>query len=206
MPRYTFFSFAYDDVKNFKVNVVRNSWLLHNSKETFIDSSIWEKKKAINSTAVRNLINDGLHRTSVTAVLIGENTANRRWVNYEIVKSFDKGNGIFGVHLNRIKGKHQIISAKGKNPLERLSFRISVDGKRIRFFELQNQSWKVFEALPEINNKKSNTLYFNDGWLSNDFGKSFRFSDKFPTYCWIKNEGHKNFSSWVDDAAQFAGR
>ncbi len=206
MARYTFFSFSYDDVKNFKVNVVRNSWLLNHSEATFVDGSIWEKEKTKSPTVIKNLIDNGLHRTSVTAVLIGDDTANRRWVNFEIVKSFDRGNGILGVYLNRIRGKHQVISAKGQNPLDRLLFQISEDGKKIRFYELINRSWKVYEDLPEINNKKSNTLYFEDGWFSNDFGKSFRFSDKFETYCWINDEGHKNFSSWVDDAAKQAGR
>lgn len=45
MARFVFFSFAYDDVKNFKVNVVRNSWLLKNREETFVDGSIWGKTK-----------------------------------------------------------------------------------------------------------------------------------------------------------------
>ena len=45
MARFVFFSFAYDDVKNFKVNVVRHSWLINKSEETFTDGSIWEKEK-----------------------------------------------------------------------------------------------------------------------------------------------------------------
>ncbi|PQJ12629.1 hypothetical protein CJD36_002485 [Flavipsychrobacter stenotrophus] len=60
--------------------------------------------------------------------------------------------------------------------------------------------------MPEINNKKSNTLYFEDGWFSNDFGESYLFSDFFETYCWKNDEGHGNFSSWIEDAAEQAGR
>lgn len=98
MTRFVFFSFAYDDVKNFKVNVVRNSWLLKNKESTFIDGSIWEQSKTKGDAFLKTLIEAGMKNTSVTAVLIGECTANRRWVNYEIVKSFDKGNGILGIH------------------------------------------------------------------------------------------------------------
>src|SRR5438046_2389562 len=105
MPRYIFFSFAYDDVKNFRVNVVRNSWLLNNNQETFIDGSMWEKAKAKGPAYIKRLIDSGLNQTSVTAILIGSTTANRRWVNYEIIKSFERGNGILGIHINRIKGK-----------------------------------------------------------------------------------------------------
>jgi hypothetical protein len=123
------------------------------------------------------------------------------------VKSFEKGNGILAIHINRIRGKEQVISARGLNPLDRLAFQISDDGKKISLFELVNRKWIEFADLPEINNKKSNTLYFNEGWFGiNDFGKSFRFSDKFETYCWVNDNGHKNFSSWVDDAAEQADR
>jgi hypothetical protein len=206
MPRYSFFSFCYEDVKNFKVNVVRNSWLLNHSADSFIDGSIWEKEKSKGPTVIKNLIETGLKKTSVTTVLIGDETADRRWVKYEIVKSFEKGNGILGIHINRIRGKDQAISSRGLNPLDRLAFQISEDGKKIRFYELVNRKWVAFADLPEINNKKSNTLYFEDGWFSNDFGKSFRFSDKFATYCWVNDNGHKNFSTWVDNAAEQAGR
>jgi MTH538 TIR-like domain (DUF1863) len=207
MARFVFFSFAYDDVKNFKVNVVRHSWLINKSEETFIDGSIWEKEKTKGANAVMNLIENGLNKTSVTAILIGEETTNRRWVNYEIIKSFDRGNGILGIHINRIRGKHQTISARGKNPLDRLSFQISEDGKKIRFYELINRKWVVYSDLPEINNKKSNTLYFEHSfWRGNDFGKSFRFSDKFDTFCWKMHDGHSKFSYWVEEAAKKAGR
>lgn len=207
MPRYSFFSFCYEDVKNFKVNVVRNSWLLNHSADSFIDGSIWEKEKSKGPTLIKNLIETGLKKTSVTTVLIGDETADRRWVKYEIIRSFEKGNGLLGIHINRIRGKEQVISARGLNPLERLSFQISEDGKKIRFYELVNRKWVVFADLPEINNKKSNTLYFEDSfWRGNDFGKSFRFSEKFNTYCWKMDDGHKNFASWVDNAAEQAGR
>lgn len=206
MPRCSFFSFCYEDVKNFKVNVVRNSWLLNHSADSFIDGSIWEKEKSKGPTVIKNLIETGLKKTSVTTVLIGDQTADRRWVKYEIVKSFEKGNGILAIHINRIRGKEQAISARGLNPLDRLAFQISENGKKIRFYELVNRKWVAFADLPEINNKKSNTLYFEDSWFSNDFGKSFRFSDKFDTYCWVNNKGHKNFSTWVANAAEQAGR
>ena len=206
MARNIFFSFAYNDVKNFKVNVVRNSWLINNSAETFVDGSIWESEKTKGPSVIKNLIDTGMNKTSVTSVLIGEETANRRWVNYEIIKSFDKGNGILGIHINRIRGKEQLISSRGLNPLDRLGFQISSDGKTIQFYELKNRKWEIYSDLPEINNKKSNTLYFGDGWFSNDFGKFFRFSEHFDTYCWITDDGHKKFSDWVEGAAKKAGR
>lgn len=200
MAKYVFFSFAYDDVKNFKVNIVRNSWLINNKEETFVDGSIWEKSKTKGATVIKNLIHNGLKGTSTTAILIGETTSERRWVKYEIVKSFDKGNGILGVHINRNKGTTGI-TKRGLNPLDRLGFEVSADGKKIRFYELINGQWYVYNDLAEINNKKSNTLYFdNHWWNGNNFGKFFKFSDFFETYCWKFDDGHNNFSDWVKKA------
>lgn len=206
MARYVFFSFAYDDVKNFKVNVVRNSWLLKNKEETFTDGSIWESAKTKGDAALKKLIEEGLNKTSVTTVLIGEATANRRWVNYEIVKSFDKGNGILGIHINRVRGRTGL-TARGLNPLDRLGFQVSEDGRKVQFFELKNNKWRSFSDLPEINNKKSNTLWFEDHWWrGNRYGEFFKFSDWFQTKCWDFHDGHANFSTWIEEAAEQAGR
>lgn len=206
MARFVFFSFAYDDVKNFKVNVVRNSWLLRNREETFVDGSIWEKSKTKGDAYLKSLIEGGLKNTSVTVVLIGENTANRRWVNYEIVKSFDKGNGIFGIHINRIKGLTGL-TARGQNPLERLGFEVSDEGTKIRFYELLQNKWRPFLDLPEINNKKSNSIFFDDHWWNgNEFGKFFRFSEKFETKCWDMDKGPDNFYSWIESAVNNSRR
>lgn len=207
MARYVFFSFAYNDVKNFKVNVVRNSWLLTNTVETFVDGSIWETEKTRSPKLIKSLIESGLHNTSVTAVLIGSDAANRRWINYEIVKSFERGNGLLSIHINRIRGKNQKISRKGLNPFDRLGFLISEDGKKIKFYELINKKWVAYGDLPEINNKKSNSLYFgNSFWNGNEYGSFYRFSEKFLTYCWVNDMGHKNFPSWIRNAANQVGR
>lgn len=202
MPRSVFFSFAYEDVANFKVNVVRNSWLLKHKSESFVDGSIWENEKTKSDAEIKDLINFGLNGTSVTCLLIGANTASRRWVKYEIVKSFDKGNGIVGVHINRIKGLPGT-STRGQNPLERLGLQLSDDGKRIAFYELRDRAWWEYADLPSISNKQSNTLYFDQYKY---FGEFYRFSDLFGTLCWDLDDGVNHFSTWVEMTAQQAGR
>lgn len=42
---------------------------------------------------------------SVTVVLIGNNTANSRWVQWEIQESLRQGNGILGIHLRETNGR-----------------------------------------------------------------------------------------------------
>lgn len=205
--RYTFFSFCYDDVLSFRANVVRNSYITKYGKDKFVDGSIWEDAKTKSPTKIKELIdNSGIKNTSVTAVLIGNHTANRRWINYEIVKSFEQGNGILGIYINRIKDKTGHITHKGLNPLDRLALHVSDDGKTVSFYEFKDRRWRLFSDLPMISNKKSNTLFFEDGLFFSDYGKTFLLSHFFKTYCWVNDDGYNNISQWIEEAAKQAGR
>lgn len=210
MARRVFFSFHYEDVKFFRANVVRNSWVVNNNFDTvFFDGSLWEKAQTKGTDAIRNLIdNVGLKNTSVTTVLIGAETHTRRWVRYEILKSFERGNGILGLHVNRIKDRHSRITSRGLNPLDRLGFEISEDGRKISFLELNIGKWQSNRDIPEITNKQSNTLFYPPNFWGNnsDWGKFFRFSDVFPSYCWVNDGGRSYFADWVETAAIKAGR
>ena len=105
MARRVFFSFHYqDDI--FRVNVVRNSGIVFGyAAAGFRDASLWEKTKRQGDAAVKRLIDRGLKGTSVTCVLIGQKTANRKYVNYEIEQSVKRGNGLLGIHINTIKNQ-----------------------------------------------------------------------------------------------------
>ncbi len=97
MARRVFFSFHYErDI--WRSSIVRNSWLTHPDREAagFWDASLWEETKLRGDAAIQRLIDAGLEYTSVTAVLIGSETADRRWVQYELRKSYERGNGLLG--------------------------------------------------------------------------------------------------------------
>jgi hypothetical protein len=113
----TFFSFHYErDV--WRASVVRNSAnLKSNITPEFIDASLWEEAKRKGDDAIKRLINGALDRTTVTAVLIGSETSSRRWVKYEIQKSLDRGNGLFGIYIHNIKDRNGNTAPKGINPL-----------------------------------------------------------------------------------------
>src|SRR5215467_11451875 len=118
MARKTFFSFHYErDV--WRVSQVRNSNVV--SKEDqygFIDAAEWESIKKKGDTAIQNWINDQLKNTSVTAVLIGAETADREWVQYEILQSWNRGNGIVAIWIHNIKDQNQKTDIAGRNPLD----------------------------------------------------------------------------------------
>lgn len=103
MARRVFFSFHYqEDIC--RVNVIRNSGVvIGNAAAGFQDASLWEKTKRKGDAAVHRLIDKGLHGTSVTCVLIGQKTASRKYVAYEVEQSVKRGNGILGIHINEVK-------------------------------------------------------------------------------------------------------
>ena len=40
-----------------------------------------------------------------TIVLVGAETANRKWINYEIVKSWDDRLGVVGIRIHGLKNR-----------------------------------------------------------------------------------------------------
>jgi hypothetical protein len=117
MARRTFFSFHYQrDVS--RASVVRNSSKTkRNIDPEWIEAGIWEEAKTKGDAAVRKLIADALKNTSVTAVLIGAKTSERKWVREEIRQSEERGNGIFGIYIHNIKDLSGKTDVKGQNPL-----------------------------------------------------------------------------------------
>ena len=51
-----------------------------------------------------------------TIVLVGTHTANRKWINHEIVKSWGAGIGVVGIRIHGLKNSKGEISASGANP------------------------------------------------------------------------------------------
>jgi len=103
MARRVFFSFHYENDIN-RAMTVRNSWVTHGvEKAGFVDKAEFENIQRQGQKAIENWIDNQLNGTSVTVVLIGSDTLNRDFVQYEIRKSIEKGNGIIGVKIHNIK-------------------------------------------------------------------------------------------------------
>ena len=103
MARRTFFSFHYQrDVH--RAHIVRKSWVTKPDREDagFFDSSVFESKQRTSDDALKRFLNEGLIGSSVTCVLIGNETAWRRWVRYEVLRSFAEGKGLFGIYIHSI--------------------------------------------------------------------------------------------------------
>lgn len=103
MARRVFFSFHYDNDIN-RSMTVRNSWVTQGKEAAgFIDKAAFEQIKRQGDVAVHRWIDKQLEGTSVTVVLIGSETLNRPFVQYEICKSLERGNAVIGVHISGIR-------------------------------------------------------------------------------------------------------
>jgi len=116
MEQRIFFSF-YFDAEPWRANTIRDSW--ENEPESrltgFFDSAELKELKKDGDAAIKEWIDEQLEGTSVTVVLIGSEAFNRPYCKYAIEKSFERGNGMVGIYIHKIKDKHGNISTKGSN-------------------------------------------------------------------------------------------
>ena len=107
MARRVYFSFHYEaDV--WRANEVRNSWVSKPDRESagYYDAAEFEEVKRQGDGAIERWIDRNLEGTTVTAILVGENTCERRWVNYEIRRSLDKGNGLVFIKIHNLRDRN----------------------------------------------------------------------------------------------------
>jgi hypothetical protein len=105
MARRVFFSFHHErDI--WRVNQVRHSNVVHGTDAAgFFDHSEYEGVKRKGDEAIKRRIREKLVGTSVTIVLIGYETAGRLYVQYEIQKSAEQGNGFLGIFIDHLKNQ-----------------------------------------------------------------------------------------------------
>ncbi|MBX2982163.1 MAG: TIR domain-containing protein [Flavobacteriales bacterium] len=120
MPRKTFYSFHYIP-DSWRVSKIRNIGALEDNKPA--SDNDWETIKGDNAKIERWIANQ-LYGRSCTIVLIGANTAGRKWITYEINESWKKGMGVLGIHVHNITDSNGNTSSKGSNPFSG----ITIDG------------------------------------------------------------------------------
>lgn len=193
MAKRVFFSFHYRDVSDFRANVVRNHWTMKPDREIcgYYDASIWEAAQRQGAVALKRLINAGLDQTSNTCVLIGSQTYERPWVRYELLKSFKKGNHIFGVHINSIRAKDGQTKIKGPNPLENVGVTFSDSGLTATLWEVRNGKWVEYN---EIDDSASYRVEVAQKYR----GNGYHLGNFYNVYDWVADDGYNTFSTWVN--------
>ena len=61
-------------------------------------------------------------RETCAIVLAGTDTANRKWINYEIIKAWDEGLGVVGIYIHGLKNLAAETSTKGNNPFDFIGY------------------------------------------------------------------------------------
>jgi hypothetical protein len=193
MTKRVFFSFHYQDVIDFRANVVRNCGFTKGGGEEagFFDASVWETTKQRGPEALKRLINGGLENTSVTCVLIGSLTYARPWVRYEIFKSMKRGNKIIGVHVNDVPDKDRRTKELGPNPFVYVGISYSFFGETLTMHEWRGSTWIPYE---DIDGSASYHISPADTARG---GHGYSLSDFYRTYSWNRDGGYENFSNWI---------
>jgi hypothetical protein len=82
----------------------------------------WQKVTAGGDAAITKWISDQMYGKSCTVVLIGSGTANRKWINHEIVRSWDERMGVVGIYIHGLKNLAGGTSTQGSNPFDSVGF------------------------------------------------------------------------------------
>jgi hypothetical protein len=115
MARSVFYSFHYqNDI--WRVNEDRNRWVTQGGQlaSGIIYHAEFEKIKRQGDTAVCSWIDKQLENTTATIVLIGSETLERKFVQYEIRKSVERGNVILGVKIHNLEDRFGQTSVPGR--------------------------------------------------------------------------------------------
>ena len=168
-------------------------WLTKPDREAagFFDASIWGNAKLAGDIGIKRVINSGLDGTSVTCVLVGSDTYSRRWVRYEIMKSFRRGNSLLALHINSIKGRDQLTKSAGPNPLRHLGVTFSDTGLTATLWETVGTEWKEYK---EIDGGPS---YQTGGVQQQHWSNGYNLAQFYQERDWVADNGYQNFSSWV---------
>ena len=115
MARNCFYSFHYQPDSQ-RAAQVRSIGTIEGNKPA--SDNDWESIIKGGDAAIKKWIANQMDGKSCTIVLVGNNTANRKWINYEIVKSWDKGMGVVGIYIHGLKNLNRETASKGNNPFD----------------------------------------------------------------------------------------
>ena len=115
MARRAFYSFHYKP-DNWRAAQVRNMGVITGNQPA--SDNDWETVKKGGDTAIKRWISGQMKGKSVAIVLIGEKTAGRKWIKYEIEKAWNDSKGVLGVYIHRLKDSDGNQASKGGNPFD----------------------------------------------------------------------------------------
>lgn len=126
MARKCFFSFHYRP-DSWRASQVRNIGTIEGNAP--VSDNQWEAITRGGDQAIQAWIDDQLKGKSCSVVLIGATTAGRKWIKYEIEKSWNDGKGVLGIYIHNLKDQDGNQAAKGRDPFD--DFTMKRDGDKL---------------------------------------------------------------------------
>lgn len=118
MARRVFYSFHYVP-DSWRAGQVRNIGTVEGNSA--VSDNDWETVTKGGDAAIETWIAEQMKGRSCTVVLVGTNTANRKWIDHEICKTWEDKKGIVGIHVHGLKDANSAVSSKGSNPFSHLT-------------------------------------------------------------------------------------
>jgi hypothetical protein len=119
MAKSVFFSFHYAR-DNWRVQQVINMGVLEG--QSILNAQDWESVKRQGEQVIEDWIAERMKYKSAVVVLVGNETADRPWVRYEINYAWNNYKPLVGVHINRLANRDGYTDSEGDNPFARLTF------------------------------------------------------------------------------------
>ena len=139
MARSAFFSFHFAR-DAWRTSQVRNFGAVDGNKP--VSDNSWEDLKRQGDRAVARWIDSQMDGCSCVIVLVGQETAGRPWINYEIKKAWEGGRGLLGVRIHGLKNSAKQQDRAGANPFDSLT----VNGKPLsQYVALHDPSQRTSE-------------------------------------------------------------
>ncbi|MXQ08854.1 hypothetical protein GQ651_13430 [Alphaproteobacteria bacterium GH1-50] len=120
MVKRVFFSFHYSN-DAWRAGQVRNIGMVDGNRVA--SDNDWEQIKRGGDQAITRWISNQMHGKSCVVVLIGAETAGRKWINYEILEGWNSGKGLLGVRIDRLQDRYGYQSYPGNNPFSEFNVR-----------------------------------------------------------------------------------
>jgi hypothetical protein len=119
MARSVFYSFHYKP-DSARASQVRNMGVVDGSKPA--SDNDWETITGGGDAKIKVWIAEQMKGRSCAVVLAGKDTANRKWINYEIITAWNEGKGVLVVFIHNLKDLAAYQTTKGANPLDYITY------------------------------------------------------------------------------------
>jgi hypothetical protein len=115
MARSVFFSFHYDR-DYWRVQQILNMGAVEG--QPILNSQDWEAVKRQGGKAIEKWIDEQMKYKSAVVVLVGAQTAQRPWVQYEIKKAWNEKRALVGIRIHGLADVNGNTDVVGANPFD----------------------------------------------------------------------------------------